>query len=54
MKDPITLLLRLFGYERRKPSLLFMSMWETTNLGWMERMTLNNRIKQYEYNLYTE
>jgi hypothetical protein len=52
MKDPITLLLRLFGYEIRKPSLLFMSMWETTNLGWTGRMTLNNKIKQYQYRLH--
>ena len=53
MKDPITLLLRLFGYEVRKPSLLLMSMVRFTHSSWLGDLNAQNRIKEVEYNLYT-
>jgi len=53
MKDPITFLINLFGYEKRKPSLLLFTMLETTYAGWVERMTYNGHIEKYKYNLYS-
>jgi len=35
MKDPITLLLRLFGYEICKPSLIRMHMADVTHGSWL-------------------
>jgi hypothetical protein len=53
MKDPITILLRFFGYEvNLKNSLLFKHMMETTHSNWHTRMLNNNQIGKYKYNLY--
>lgn len=35
MKDPITLLLRLLGYEKRKPSLILMHICDVTHSNWL-------------------
>jgi len=55
MKDPIALLLRLFGYEYNpKNSLLFKHMLDTTHGNWHYRMFNNGKIENYNYNLYTK
>lgn len=47
MKDPITLLLRLLGFEKRKPSLLLMSMCEFTHNSWLQDRNNQNNLSQY-------
>jgi len=47
MKDPITLLLRLFGYEKRKPSLLLMSMCDFTHNSWLQDRNSQNNLSKY-------
>jgi hypothetical protein len=54
MKDPITFLLNLLGYEYNpKNSLLFRHMKDTTNGNWHTRLMNNGQINKYKYNLYT-
>jgi len=52
LNNPYTFFLRLLGYEERKPSLLFMSMMDTTHGNWLHRMNSNGMIKNYEFHLY--
>lgn len=47
MKDPITLLLRFLGYEKREPSLLFMSMCEFTHNSWLADRNSQGNLEQY-------
>lgn len=47
MKDPITFLINLFGYEKRKPSLLLMHMCDVTHGTWLEDLHRTNRINNY-------
>jgi hypothetical protein len=55
MKDPITLLLRLFGKEiNPKNSLLFMHMMDVTHGNWHYRMFNNGRIENYKYEIYSK
>jgi hypothetical protein len=54
MRDPITLLLKLFGYEIRKPSLLLMSILNCTHESWLATMQRTDRLHGIEYKLYTE
>jgi hypothetical protein len=54
MKDPITLLLRLFGYEvNRKPSLLKMYMHDVTHESFLGTLQRQNRTHEYQYRLYS-
>ena len=53
MRDPITLLINLLGYEKRKPSLLLMHMIEFTHSNWRQDLFSQNRISDYEYKLYS-
>jgi hypothetical protein len=54
MKDPITLLLRLFGYKyNTRNSLLLNHMMETTHGNWHTRMFNNGGIEKYRYSLYS-
>lgn len=54
MKDPVAFLLNLLGYEYRKPSLLRMTMLQTTHGSWLQRISSNGHIEKYRYSLYTE
>lgn len=46
--DPITLLLRLFGYEYNpKNSLLFRHMIDVTHGSWLQDLNRTNRINDY-------
>lgn len=48
MKDPITLLLRLFGYEyNNKPSLLRMHMVDVTHENYLAQLNRQNRINEF-------
>lgn len=40
-------ILRLFGYEKRKPSLLLMSMHDFTHGSWIEDRHRQNNIHRY-------
>jgi len=48
------LLLKLLGYEVRKPSPILMSMARFTHSSWLEDLHAQNRISDFEYNLYTK
>jgi hypothetical protein len=54
MKDPVTFLLNLFGYEYNKPSLLKMYMCDVTHGTWMEDLQRKNQVSDYQYRIYTE
>jgi hypothetical protein len=47
MKDPITFVLNLLGYEKRKPSLLLMHMHDTTHGSWLQDLYRTNRLNNY-------
>jgi hypothetical protein len=54
MRDPITFILNLFGYEHNpKNSLLFGHMMDVTHGNWHYRMFNNGKIEKYKYNLYS-
>jgi hypothetical protein len=54
LTNPTEFFLNLFGYSmKKKPSLLFMSMMDTTNGNWVERMTFNGHIDRHVYRLYS-
>jgi hypothetical protein len=53
MKDPITLILNLLGYEYRKPSLLLMYMNDVTHEPWIGSLQRQNRTYEVEYKLYS-
>lgn len=53
MRDPITLLINLFGYKRREPSMILKHMVEFTHSNWREDLLAQNRISDYEYKLYS-
>lgn len=54
MKDPITLLLNWLGYEYKKPSLLLMHMVDFTHNSWLADLQAQNRMKDYEFSIYTK
>jgi hypothetical protein len=54
MKDPITFILNLLGYEYRKPSLLLMYMHEVTHENWLSSIHRTNRLDEIQYKLYTD
>jgi hypothetical protein len=47
MKDPITLILKLLGYEVRKPSLLLMHMMDVTHEPWLGSLRRHGRFSNY-------
>jgi hypothetical protein len=54
MKDPITLLLRIFGKEiNPKNSPIFAHMMDTTHGNWHYRLFNNGQIENYKYENFT-
>jgi hypothetical protein len=47
MKDPFTLFLRLFGYEKRKPSLLLITMCDFTHGSWLDDRNRQGNLGSY-------
>jgi hypothetical protein len=47
MKDPITIILNLLGFEYRKPSLLLMHMHDVTHENYLQQLKRQGRFYQY-------
>lgn len=53
IKNPLEAFFNIFGYSvERKPSLLLNHIQSTTQDGWLRRMSNNNNINNYKYELY--
>ena len=54
MRDPITFILNLLGYEiNNKPSLLKMYMHDVTHESYLGTLQRQNRTHEYQYRLYS-
>jgi hypothetical protein len=54
MTDPVTLLIKLLGYEKKEPSALLRHMVDFTRSSWLQDLQDQNRIKDYEVKFWTE
>jgi len=54
MKDPISMILLLFGYEfNKRNTLLYNHIHDVTNESWIGSLQRKNQLAKYTYNLYT-
>lgn len=55
LSNPLEYILNQLGYTMvKKNPLILDHMLRTTNNGWLKRMTDNNNLQNYKFNLYLE